>query len=111
MDFKHVQIVVEVPRTHREQVLDALEAAGAGRLGNYSACAFYSEGIGRFRPNDSANPYMGQRMAINEVEETRIETICERDKLREVLSAIRKAHPYEEPLLYILPLVNEDALA
>ena len=42
------------PGRHAAAVVDALAAAGAGRLGRYERCAFTSTGEGTFRPVDGA---------------------------------------------------------
>jgi hypothetical protein len=102
----HVQLVVGVPRSHLDAVLEAIAEAGAGVLGNYTHCAYISPGVGRFRPNDAANPAVGERGTVNEVAEYRIETICERERIPAVLKALRAAHPYEEPMIYLLPLLD-----
>lgn len=105
-----IQIVVGVPTAHLHDILDALASAGAGELGNYTYCSWSCPGIGRFRPNDAAHPAVGERGQINEVEEMRVETICPRDRAKAVVAAIRAAHPYEEPMIYLIPLVNEAEL-
>ena len=70
--------------------------AGAGIIGNYTHCTFTSKGIGRFKPMNGANPTIGSVGKIEEVEEERIETVCSEKNLKNILKAIREAHPYEE---------------
>ncbi len=108
MDFKRIQIVVGVPHTHLYQLLGAMAAAGAGQLGEYTHCSYTSDGIGRFKPSATANPALGAKEQLNEVPEVRVETICDREKVKQVVAAIRAAHPYEEPMLYLLPLLSEE---
>ena len=108
MDPKRVQIVVGVPHTHLYALLEAMAEAGAGELGEYTHCSYTSDGIGRFKPSAAANPTLGAKETINEVPEVRIETICDRDKVKQVIAAIRAAHPYEEPMLYLISLLSED---
>jgi hypothetical protein len=112
-DFRYsmVQIVVSVPAMHLHRVLDAAAEAGAGVIGNYSHCSYRSVGTGRFKPSDDANPAFGQVNNISEVEEYRIETFCARERVKAVCQAIRAAHPYEEPLLYLFPLLDENDFA
>lgn len=105
-----IMIVVGVPTAHVEPLLDAIAAAGGGVLGNYTHCAFTQPGEGRFKPDEDANPHTGARGQVNRVAETRIETFCERDRARAVVQAIRAAHPYEEPVIYLIPLLSEDGL-
>jgi hypothetical protein len=104
---KRIQIVVGVPHTHLYALLEAMAAAGAGELGEYTHCSYASEGVGRFRPSAAAHPALGAKETINEVPEVRVETICDADKVKRVLAAIRAAHPYEEPMLYLIPLLSE----
>jgi hypothetical protein len=103
-----VLLVVIGPVTHQDVLLTALADAGAGAFGAYTACSFTQPGVGRFRPEAGANPAIGTVGALETVREVRIETICLRSRVRAVLAAVRAAHPYEEPALYLLPLLHED---
>ncbi len=105
-----VYVVTTVPDGHVEAVLDAIASVGGGVIGEYTHCAFTNIGKGRFRPSDVANPHTGVRGEINAVEEWRVETFCERGIARRVVQAIRTAHPYEEPVIYIMPLLDEAEL-
>ncbi len=106
MDSKNVKIVVFVPETHTDMVREAMGKAGAGKIGNYSSCSFSSKGVGRFRPDQGANPYIGEVGKFEEVFEERIEVICPREKLQDVIKAIKEVHPYEEVALDVYPLEN-----
>lgn len=101
-----LKVVVTVPESHADQVREALGKAGAGQIGSYSSCSFSSKGIGRFRPNDQANPFIGQKGVLEEVVEERIEVTCAASLLKQVLRALRKAHPYEEPAIDLYPLYS-----
>lgn len=94
---KRYKIVVYVPEVHANSLRGAMGNAGAGKIGNYSHCTFTLKGTGRFKPEEGANPTIGSVGELEEVAEDRIETVCEEDKLQDVLRAIREAHPYEEP--------------
>jgi hypothetical protein len=91
-----VKIVVYVPEDSADKVREAMGKAGAGKIGNYSFCSFSTKGIGRYLPNDNANPYIGESGALASVTEERIETICHRDILNVVINAMKAVHPYEE---------------
>jgi hypothetical protein len=110
MDFTQIYVVTGVPESHLEPVLDAISSAGGGIVGQYTHCAFTNSGVGRFKPDESANPHIGMKQQINSVDEWRIETFCDRDKAKAVVQAIRDAHPYEEPVIYVMPLLNIDTL-
>ena len=104
MDSKNVKIVVFVPETHTDIVRQAMGKAGAGKIGNYSFCSFSTKGIGRFKPENGANPHIGKVGKLEEVMEERIETVVERSKLEDIIQAIKAVHPYEEVALDIYPL-------
>ena len=79
------------------KVSNAVFAAGAGIIGNYSHCGFIAEGQGSFLPLEGARPTIGKRGKIEKVPEIRFETVVPAEKLGEVTAAMKKAHPYETP--------------
>lgn len=101
-----VKIVVYTPVSHAEAIREALAQSGCGHIGKYDCCSFSVKGIGRFRPLEGASPAIGKVGKIEEVPEERIETICPKSKVRAVLKAVKKAHPYEEPAMDVYPLLN-----
>jgi dinuclear metal center YbgI/SA1388 family protein len=98
------KIAVFVPESDLTRVLDAMFAAGAGRIGQYSECSFRLPGTGTFFGSDAANPTVGQKGRREEVREWRVEAVCPTDKLAEVIAALRGAHSYEEPAFDVYPL-------
>ncbi len=100
----YVTIVTTVPETHADAIREALGRAGAGKVGNYSHCSYSVKGIGRFMPNEGANPYLGKSGIVEEVIEERIETVCSYEILEYVVEEVRKAHPYEQPGIDIYPV-------
>ena len=103
---KNVKIVIFVPETHTDIVREAMGKAGAGKIGNYTHCTFSTKGIGRFKPEQGANPHIGEVGTIEEVVEERIETVCEREKLDTVIDTIKSVHPYDEIAYDVYPLEN-----
>ncbi len=101
---KRYKIVVYVPESHADKLREAMGNAGAGRIGNYSHCTFTIKGIGRFKPEEGANPTIGSVGNFEEVVEERIETVCAGERLQEVLRAIKDTHPYEEPATDVYPI-------
>ncbi|MFZ3588180.1 Nif3-like dinuclear metal center hexameric protein [Bacillus sp. DJP31] len=101
------KLVVFVPETHAEKVKNALASAGAGHIGNYSHCSFSSRGIGNFKPEDGANPFIGVTGKLEHVEEVRVETIFPSSLQRKVIRDMIQAHPYEEIAYDIYPLDNK----
>jgi hypothetical protein len=102
------KLVVFVPEADGEAVRLAMGQAGAGRIGNYDQCSFTSKGTGRFRPLDGARPAVGAVGQLEDVAEERIETVCSEPRLKDVLAAIRRVHPYEEPAIDVYPLAVVD---
>ncbi|RKD24018.1 Nif3-like dinuclear metal center hexameric protein [Ammoniphilus oxalaticus] len=98
------KVVVFVPKTHKQQVLDAMGAAGAGWIGNYSHCSFQLEGVGAFMPRAGSQPYSGTQGKLEQVEEVRIETVITARIQNRVINSMVKAHPYEEVAYDIYPL-------
>lgn len=97
-------LVVYVPLEHSEQLIAAIGDAGAGRLGDYSHCAFTTPGTGRFTPLPGAVPFIGAVGEAEQVPELRIECVVEEGLLDGVISALRAAHPYEEPAFMTWPV-------
>ena len=91
------KLVVFVPREALDGVREALFAAGAGRIGNYEHCSWYTEGTGTFLGGEGSSPNVGQAGREERVAELRLETVFPADRQDEVLAALRAAHPYEEP--------------
>ncbi|WP_257346005.1 Nif3-like dinuclear metal center hexameric protein [Pseudalkalibacillus decolorationis] len=90
------KIVVFVPKSHAEQVREALGEAGAGYIGNYSHCTFNTPGTGMFMPHEGTNPHIGRKDILEQVDEVKIESIYPTSIEKDVLNAMKKAHPYEE---------------
>jgi dinuclear metal center YbgI/SA1388 family protein len=96
------KLVVFVPVEASEAMVDALAAAGAGRLGDYERCAWTADGAGTFRPLPGARPARGRVDSTERVPETRIEMVVPRRVRTAVVEALRAAHPYEEPAFDLL---------
>jgi hypothetical protein len=99
------KLVVFVPSAALDTVRDALFAAGAGRIGDYERCSWYTEGTGTFLGGDETAPTIGERGREERVPELRLETVFPADRQDEVIAALRSAHPYEEPAFDVYALV------
>ena len=97
-------IIFNVPVSHLEIVKQAIFAAGAGNFGNYSHCVWQSLGEGQFMPLVGSNPHIGQLNRLEKVPEYRVDTVCADDCVKEVVAALKLAHPYESPSCQVLKL-------
>ena len=99
------KLVVFVPREALDDVRAAVFAAGAGRIGEYERCSWYTAGTGTFLGGAGSSPTVGERGREERVAELRLETVFPEERQDEVLAALRAAHPYEEPAFDIYPLL------
>jgi hypothetical protein len=106
-DSEYVAIVVTVPETHADLIREAIGNAGGAKWGNYTFCSFSSKGIARFTPQQESDPFIGTKCTPETVVEEKIETVCTKDCLKEVLEAIKKAHPYESTYIDIRPIYKQ----
>ena len=102
--MKKYKIVVYVPEGDADKLREAMGNAGAGEIGNYTHCMFTIKGTGQSKPGEGADPAYGKVGEITRVPEERIETVCNEEKLKAVLKAIKDAHPYEEPATDVYPI-------
>jgi dinuclear metal center YbgI/SA1388 family protein len=103
------KVVVFVPDKDLGPVSDALFAAGAGRIGQYSECSFRLAGTGTFFGSEASHPTIGQKGRREEVNEWRLEAVCPEEAVPQVVAAIRRAHSYEEPAFDVYPLRPADS--
>jgi dinuclear metal center YbgI/SA1388 family protein len=97
--------VVYVPRENAEAVQEAVFEAGAGHIGDYSHCSWSVSGIGQFLPHEGASPAVGSVGSVERVAEDRFEVVAPARARKAVLTAMRAAHPYEEPAFDIFALL------
>lgn len=98
------QLTFYVPSSHLESVKTALFNKGAGRLGNYEHCAWQILGEGQFRPLENSQPFLGTQNELTTVAEYKVEMICTDECIDEVVSELKKAHPYEEVAYMVVTL-------
>ena len=95
-----------VPEDALDVTRDAVFEAGAGRIGEYERCSWYTAGTGTFFGCERTDPAVGERGTEERVPELRVETMVPTDRLNQVVAALRAAHPYEEPAYDVYPLVD-----
>lgn len=99
------KLVVFVPEESLDAMRDALFTAGAGRIGDYERCSWYTAGTGTFRGGEGSDPTVGERGREERVPELRLETVYPVEREEDVVRALREAHPYEEPAFDLYSLL------
>jgi hypothetical protein len=100
------KLVWFVPREALDPTREAVFAAGAGGIGDYEHCSFYTAGTGTFFAGEGAEPSVGRVGKEQRVSELRVETVVPADRAQAVVDALRAAHPYEEVAFELYPLVE-----
>lgn len=108
ININRVKIIVTIPLENVEEVRNAICEAGAGVIGNYTHCSMSTKCVGTFKSTDEASPYIGEKNNLEFVDEQKLEVVCDVKKVKEVISTLRKVHPYEEPAIDIIPLIDEN---
>jgi dinuclear metal center YbgI/SA1388 family protein len=96
-----------VPVAQAEQVRSAIFKAGGGTIGLYDECSFNVTGTGTFRASEGTNPFVGEIGKRHEEEEIKLEVIFPAWLEKQVITAMIKAHPYEEVAYDIVALDNQ----
>lgn len=102
------KLVVFVPDEYLDVVSHAIFEAGGGVIGEYSHCSFGAPGTGSFKGSNTTSPAVGKKLNLEFVDEMRLEVLVDKWNLGNVISAMLKAHPYEEPAYDVYPLLNKN---
>ena len=105
-NFTDVKLEIFVPPEYALKIRDQLAKIGVGRIGNYDHCVAIYPVQGYYRPLPGADPFDGEIGKISETLEHKIEVNCKRELVNEAIKVIKSAHPYEEPLVNVIPLAN-----
>ena len=95
MEFEFCKLEIYLPESHLEAVQQALWSVDAGHIGRYDCCLSYSPVIGAWRPLAGTAPYLGRMGEVCHAPELKVEV---------TLAAVKRAHPYEEPVINVIPL-------
>jgi dinuclear metal center YbgI/SA1388 family protein len=100
-----VKLITFAPFESANQVREAMTAAGAGTIGQYSGCAFETTGKGYFTPGSDTNPSIGDPGGASQsVDEIKIESEVTKWDLPAVLTALHASHPYDEVPYDVYPV-------
>ena len=105
-DFSYCKLEIFVPASHFSAVQTALAESDAGHIGAYDQCLSYSPVTSFWRPLAGTHPYLGAENALCQAEEFKVEVTCRTEQVDEIIQAVKAAHPYEEPVINVLPLLK-----
>ncbi|HED33550.1 MAG TPA: NGG1p interacting factor NIF3 [Gammaproteobacteria bacterium] len=91
------KLSVFVPESHLESLKVALFEAGAGKIGHYDSCCWQTLGEGQFRPLKHSRPFTGTTDQLSTIAEYKLEMVVTDDLIKPAITALKQAHPYEEP--------------
>ena len=100
------KLVWFVPREALDPTREAVFAAGAGRIGRYEHCSWYTAGTGTFLGTEGTEPSVGEPGREQRTNELRVEAVVPARRAKEVVAALIEAHPYEEVAFELYPLVE-----
>ena len=99
------KLEIFLPESHLEVLRAALRAVDAGHIGAYDSCLSYAPVTSCWRPLPGASPYLGREGELCTAPELKVEVTCRLRELEQTLRAVKRAHPYEEPVINVIPLL------
>ncbi|TFD94511.1 cytochrome C biogenesis protein [Jeotgalibacillus sp. R-1-5s-1] len=106
MRFSFVKIEVLLPEDIIIPLRNRLNDAGILHVGHYDHVLSYTHTKGYWRPLNTAKPFNGNQNEISFGEECKMEFRCPIDKLALAKQIVKDIHPYEEAVMYIIPLLD-----
>ncbi len=104
MTISFLKLEIFIPDTQLDALQSALREVDAGHIGRYDCCMSYSQVMGTWRPLPGTAPYIGEEGRISREPELKVEVTIRAERLDETLRAVKAIHPYEEPVINVIPL-------
>ena len=106
MEFTRVKLEIYAPEECLDPLREALNRLGACHVGGYDQCTSVVQVTGTWRPLAGARPYDGEVGTLSHGAECKLEAVCPRGLAAEAVETARRLHPYEEPVIHVLPLLD-----
>ena len=103
-DFSFCKLEIFIPESHLSALQSALQSVDAGHIGNYDSCLSYSRVTSCWRPLAGSRPYIGIENESCTADELKVEVTCRTSNIDRTIQAINMVHPYEEPVINVIPL-------
>ncbi len=107
INIKKVNISVTIPKKNLKKIKKVLFDDGIGKIGNYTNCSLTTKCMGTYKPTKLSNPYIVQKNKLQRIKEIKLELICNIDEVSKSIDIIKRIHPYEEPVINIIPIIDE----
>ena len=104
MEFTYCKLEIFLPEEAFPALQQALLEADAGHIGKYDGCLSYSRVTSCWRPLAGAAPYLGTPGALSTEPELKVEVTCAAEAVERTVAAVKRVHPYEEPVINVIPL-------
>lgn len=102
----YCKLEIFIPESHLDALREALLSVDAGHIGRYDGCLSFSPVTGCWRPLGGAKPYIGETGQYSMEGELKVEVTCLRKKAAQTVEAVKRVHPYEEPVINVIPLLG-----
>ncbi|MDX8047185.1 cytochrome C biogenesis protein [Gracilibacillus sp. S3-1-1] len=106
MNFTHVKVEVLLPEENIEKLRNELNSHGLLQVGNYDHVISYSVVKGYWRPLEGSTPFQGAEGEISYGSECKMEFRCSIENMDKAKLVINEHHPYEEPVVNVVPLLE-----
>ena len=108
MDFAYCKLEIFLPENHLPALQAALREVDAGHIGRYDSCLSYSRVTSCWRPLAGTAPYLGTPGLLSTEPELKVEVTCPTGQVDRTVEAVKRVHPYEEPVINVIPLYRND---
>lgn len=106
MEWQYLKLEIFIPETHFSALQRTLQRVDAGHIGLYDSCLSCSRVMGMWRPLEGTSPFIGKPGEISEEPELKVEVTIRAERLADTLAAVKEVHPYEEPVINVIPLLQ-----
>lgn len=105
-DIEFCKMEIFIPASHFAKLQRALQEVDAGHIGNYDSCLSAENVTGYWRPLAGTHPYIGETGAVSSEPEIKVEVTIRAEMMERTIAAVKAVHPYEEPVINVIPLVG-----